>query len=121
MAAVSVTTLSNGDDVLSAAFEHSRAGRLRVVYQARWTINGGDIDSAGTISLRCYLGAGAARQTAMISGFAATATLETDYPGGLEALPLGMEYANHTVSGPVAMTLDKLVCACELKQALTVG
>lgn len=119
MAAVDVTTLSNGDDVLSASFSHSRAGRLRVVFQAGWRAGGGDLDSNGTITLRCYLGSGVDRQTALISGFAATATLELDYPGGLVAVPLGMEYAAHTVAGPIAMWMERLVCACELKSTVT--
>lgn len=100
--------------VPEAVFSHDQAGRLRVVFQAQWYINGGDYDSAGNIVLRCYVGEGASRKTAQLSAGVHTATIEVDYPGGYADMPVGMEYVDHTVAGPVTMRMQPLVITCEL-------
>lgn len=114
MAAVNVTTLTSGDVIRSGLFAHAHAGRLQVNFQGAWRINGGDYDSAGDIVLRCFVGSGPGRLTALLNAATATAQIDITYPGGLVAVPLGWEYVAHEVAGPVLMNWTKLLATYRL-------
>lgn len=86
--------------------------RLQVVFTCEWAVNEGEWTS-GTwdILLRCYVGSGATRRTAMISLRNPTATIEVPYTGGTE-VPVGMEYVTHGFGGTGTVEAHKLSIAC---------
>jgi hypothetical protein len=98
----------------SGTFTHPASGRLQVVFRGAWTADdaewtGGDWD----ILLRCYVGSGGARRTAMVSLRNSTATIEVPYTGGAE-VHVGMEYVTHGFGTAATVTAKDLTIACHL-------
>lgn len=79
----------------SGTFNTGRSGTLQVVFSGRWQVDGAEWASgADDLQLRCYVGEGATRRTAMIGLRNPTATVEVPYTADT-SVAVGMEYVLH--------------------------
>jgi hypothetical protein len=97
----------------SGNFWHELPGRLRVTFQGQYEVNESDWGSgAWSLVLRCYVGDGAGRLTAMLGP---ACVIELDYPGAYADVPVGMEYVTHSFGGAGSVAWRKLAITCRLE------
>lgn len=100
----------------SGIFSHSVGGRLQVTFSAEFWANVGSDWGSGTAALvlRCTVGSGADLQTAYIRlGGANAAVLERAYVGG-STVPVAVELAENTPSGPTWHGAKNIRISCRL-------
>lgn len=99
-------------------FSHPDAGRLRVIFGGKWSVNSVDFNGLPSnpfsLILRAYVGSGDARLTSLLGpGGMSSAVLERAYPGGYVVVPVGMEYVSHSL-GVGTICAYRLTVTCHL-------
>lgn len=98
----------------TGTFNSARTGWLQVVFSGRWLVDGAEwAAGADDLVLRCYVGEGADRRTAMLSVRNPTATIELDYTAGTD-VAVGMEYVSHDFDAADEVAALDLRIACHV-------